>query len=120
MPSAAEAHPGLGILHVDAHADLRESYEGFRWSHASIMDNVLRELPGVERLVQIGIRDFASTLNIGGAEGVNLTITNGQGAFVSLPSGIAGLLSADATGTVGGGLIETIGQDGRFSYSVGW
>src|SRR5256885_5328326 len=37
---AIEAHarrfPGLGILHVDAHADLRHAYEGFTWSHASI------------------------------------------------------------------------------------
>lgn len=56
--AAAQRHPGLGILHVDAHADLRVAYEGFRWSHASIMDNVLRELSGVARLVQVGIRDF--------------------------------------------------------------
>src|SRR5262245_40882448 len=32
-------HPGLGILHIDAHADLRDGYEGFTWSHASIMNN---------------------------------------------------------------------------------
>lgn len=56
--AVAERHPGVGILHVDAHADLRVAYEGFRWSHASIMDNVLRSVPGVQRLVQIGIRDF--------------------------------------------------------------
>src|SRR5574341_2025196 len=43
----AERHPGLGVLHVDAHADLREAYEGFVWSHASIMFNVLRRIPGV-------------------------------------------------------------------------
>jgi agmatinase len=54
----AEKYPGLGILHFDAHADLRDAYEGFRWSHASIMYNVLRELPGVARIVQLGIRDF--------------------------------------------------------------
>jgi agmatinase len=53
----AERYPGLGILHVDAHADLRRAYEGFRWSHASIMDNVLRET-SVARIVQVGIRDF--------------------------------------------------------------
>jgi len=58
IAACAERHPGLGILHVDAHADLRVAYEGFRWSHASIMDNVLRDVPGVARLVQIGIRDF--------------------------------------------------------------
>jgi len=56
--AAAERHPGLGVLHVDAHADLRVAYEGFAWSHASIMDNVLRELDGVARLVQVGVRDL--------------------------------------------------------------
>jgi agmatinase len=58
IAAVAAVHPGLGILHVDAHADLRRAYEGFRYSHASIMDNVLREVPGVARLVQVGIRDF--------------------------------------------------------------
>lgn len=48
---------GIGVLQIDAHMDLREAYEGFRWSHASIMWNVLREIPAVTRLVQIGIRD---------------------------------------------------------------
>jgi agmatinase len=54
----AERWSGLGILHVDAHADLRRAYEGFERSHASIMDNVLRDVPGVARLVQVGVRDF--------------------------------------------------------------
>jgi len=53
----AERFPGLGILHVDAHADLRRAYEGFSHSHASIMENVMR-LEGVSRIVQVGIRDF--------------------------------------------------------------
>ena len=57
--AAAEANRGLGILHVDAHADLRDAYEGFRWSHASIMFNVARDIPGVERIVQAGIRDYS-------------------------------------------------------------
>ncbi len=53
----AERFPGLGVLHVDAHADLRRAYEGFTFSHASIMANVMR-LEGVARIVQVGIRDF--------------------------------------------------------------
>jgi agmatinase len=57
--AAAEAHPGMGILHLDAHADLRDAYEGFRWSHASIMFNVLRDLSSVARIVQVGIRDYS-------------------------------------------------------------
>lgn len=56
--AVAERHPGVGVLHVDAHADLRAAYEGFRWSHASIMYNVFRELPGVARIVQVGVRDY--------------------------------------------------------------
>jgi agmatinase len=58
IAAVAERHPGLGVLHVDAHADLREAYEGFRYSHASIMWNVLREAPGVSRIVQVAVRDY--------------------------------------------------------------
>jgi agmatinase len=54
--AAAERHPGLGILHVDAHADLREAYEGFRHSHASIFHNALDLDVGT--IVQVGIRDL--------------------------------------------------------------
>lgn len=54
----SEAHPAVGILHIDAHADLRHAYEGFEWSHASIMENVSRRLPSVAKIVQVGIRDF--------------------------------------------------------------
>ena len=55
--AVAERHPQLGILHIDAHCDLRERYEGFDFSHASVMFNVLRDLP-VGKLVQVGVRDF--------------------------------------------------------------
>lgn len=48
----------FGVLHVDAHADLRRAYEGFEHSHASIMENVTRRIPEVTKLVQIGVRDF--------------------------------------------------------------
>lgn len=54
----AERYPGLGILHLDAHADLRDAYEGFTWSHASIFHNVMTRLDTVGRLVQVGVRDL--------------------------------------------------------------
>jgi agmatinase len=54
----AERYPGLGILHLDAHADLREAYEGFTWSHASIFHNVMTRLDAVGKLVQVGVRDL--------------------------------------------------------------
>ena len=59
MKAAAEASGGLGVLHFDAHHDTREAYEGFIWSHASIFHNVLKDLKGVSKLVQLGIRDFS-------------------------------------------------------------
>ena len=57
MQALAENHE-FGILQIDAHCDLRDSYEGFTYSHASIMWNVLR-LPQVQKLVQVGIRDYS-------------------------------------------------------------
>lgn len=55
----AEEHEEFAILHIDAHADLRDAYEGFEWSHASIMRNVVTRLPQVTKLVQVGIRDLS-------------------------------------------------------------
>jgi len=53
----SERYDRFGILQIDAHADLRKAYEGFTYSHASIMYNALK-IPAVNRLVQVGIRDF--------------------------------------------------------------
>lgn len=58
IEAAAARHPGLGVLHIDAHADLRVAYEGFTWSHASILHNVVTRLDGVARVLQVGVRDF--------------------------------------------------------------
>lgn len=50
-----EKYPDLGILHFDAHADLRDDYLGEKLSHATVLRRVA-ELVGPERLVQLGIR----------------------------------------------------------------
>ena len=52
----SEKHEDFGILQIDAHADLRDSYEGFEFSHASIMHNALKS-EQVSKLVSVGIRD---------------------------------------------------------------
>lgn len=54
-----ERHASFGILHIDAHCDLREAYEGFEFSHASIMYNVLRDVPQATKIVQVAVRDFS-------------------------------------------------------------
>lgn len=56
MEALAQHHPQFGILQIDAHCDLRNAYEGFEFSHASIMFNALK-IPQVTKLVQVGIRD---------------------------------------------------------------
>ena len=58
IAAASQAFPGIGLLQIDAHLDLRLAYEGFTWSHASITRNVADRLPGVSRIIQVGIRDF--------------------------------------------------------------
>jgi agmatinase len=55
----AEKYGSFGILQIDAHCDLRKAYQGFVYSHASIMYNTLQEIPQVERLVQLGVRDYS-------------------------------------------------------------
>lgn len=57
--AVARKTPGLGVLHFDAHADLRDAYEGFERSHASIMFNVHADIPEVAKIVQVGVRDFS-------------------------------------------------------------
>ena len=58
MKALAEKHGDFGILQLDAHCDLRKSYEYFTYSHASIMYNALQEIPAIHKLVQVGVRDY--------------------------------------------------------------
>ncbi|MDY6939266.1 MAG: agmatinase family protein [Cyanobacteriota bacterium] len=57
MAALADRHGEYGILQIDAHADLRQAFEGFTDSHASIMYNAL-QLQAVTHLVQVGVRDL--------------------------------------------------------------
>jgi agmatinase len=86
---AAARHPGLGLLHFDAHADLRRAYEGFVWSHASVVGNALEQLDGVARIVQVGIRDLCDEEleRIGAAEGRVRTLFDRDWARARLAGG---------------------------------
>ena len=61
MKAIGEKHGDFGILQIDAHCDLRDTYEGFNYSHASIFYNALKEITQIERLVQVGIRDYSQS-----------------------------------------------------------
>jgi agmatinase len=62
MEALSEKYSEFGILQIDAHCDLRKAYEGFEFSHASIMYNALK-LKQVKKLVQVGIRDWCEEEN---------------------------------------------------------
>ncbi len=55
VEATAAAFPGLVVLHLDAHMDLRNDYEGLRLSHATVMRRVMEKV-GSDSLLQYGIR----------------------------------------------------------------
>jgi len=59
--SALKKFPNLSILQFDAHADLRDEYEGTIYNHASVMRQCLK-LNGLN-LVQIGVRNISTDTN---------------------------------------------------------
>jgi len=69
IKALSKRHSSFGILQIDAHMDLRIAYEGFMYSHASIMYNALK-LPQISKLVQVGIRDYCEE---------EIDVMNGEG-----------------------------------------
>lgn len=59
MLAVGEKFGSFGILQIDAHCDLRKAYEHFTYSHASVMYNALNEIPSLQKLVQVGVRDYS-------------------------------------------------------------
>lgn len=57
LKALAEEEGNFGILQIDAHCDLRAAYENFTYSHASIFYNALEQIPQIEQLTQVGVRD---------------------------------------------------------------
>ena len=55
LRAARSSYPRLTVLHIDAHADLYDDFEGDRYSHACPFARVMEERLA-DRLVQVGIR----------------------------------------------------------------
>ena len=58
IPPHSRKCPHLSVLQIDAHADLRDQYEGTRWSHACIMRRLVEQLIRPSELVQVGLRAY--------------------------------------------------------------
>jgi agmatinase len=56
VDAVAAKHPGVSVLQIDAHADLRDTYMGTRYSHACAMRRVLEHA----RCTQVGIRSLST------------------------------------------------------------
>lgn len=54
----SEQHRSLAILHIDAHLDYRIAYQGYEYSHASIMSQAMNSFSNIERIVHVASRDF--------------------------------------------------------------
>jgi agmatinase len=48
-------YPGLTVIQLDAHTDLRDTYEGAQFSHATVMRRLADDI-GLSRIAQYGIR----------------------------------------------------------------
>jgi agmatinase len=71
---AVTAHdPSVSILHVDAHADLRDTWEGSPWSHACVMARAAEHAAAVS----VGIRSYS--------EGELPEVQKRKGRFFTLP-----------------------------------
>jgi len=55
VAAVASQHPGLSVLQIDAHADLRDSFMGTPHNHACVMRRVLEDAP----TTQVGIRSLS-------------------------------------------------------------
>jgi agmatinase len=51
----AERHPDLSVLYIDAHADLRDGYQGTRWGHGSSARRIAEHCP----VTLVGVRTLA-------------------------------------------------------------
>jgi agmatinase len=62
LKTLSKKYKDFGVLHIDAHCDLRDAYLGLEYSHASIFFNALK-IKNISKLVQIGIRDYSHEEN---------------------------------------------------------
>ncbi len=79
VQAVAAGHPDLRVLILDAHLDLREEYQGSRWSHATVARRIL-ETVEAGRIIVLGARsgtreEFAAARALRAAQ-PNLKISN--------------------------------------------
>ena len=110
VKALSEIHSNFGILHIDAHADLRNSFEGFKYSHASIMHNIL-DIDQVTNLTQVAIRDVSK-------EEVELAESNDKIKFFSDQNIKEKLFNDESWDSVCSQIIESLPQKVYISFDI--
>jgi agmatinase len=111
IQALSEQHASFGILQIDAHMDLRRAYEGFTYSHASIMYNAL-QIPQVKKLVQVGIRDYC-------AEEIEVAQEQGQRVEVFFDAQLRNrLLEGDSWKTLCDEIVQTLPEKVYLSFDI--
>ena len=59
VKSYLKKYPDLSILYIDAHTDMREEWDGTKWSHACAARRCQEQ--GIEKIVWVGIRNTAKS-----------------------------------------------------------
>lgn len=111
MRALTKQYSSYSILHIDAHADLREAYEGFEFSHASIQYNSTK-MKEIERLVVVGIRDYSQQE----AD----RIKNSKGRMVSFPDRDIKrrLYSGDTWKKISEDIVKPLGKNVYISFDI--
>ena len=97
VAAAAARHPGLSVLAFDAQADLREEYQGSRYSHACAMRRALEYAPATI----VGVRSMT-------ADEAAFAREQGVGLF---PRGAEPIVDVD-------GIVESLGGDVYVSFDL--
>ena len=59
VKALSECYKGLGVLSIDAHADLYKESSPYLYSHTTVMRNIVEDAPNVARVVEVGVRDIS-------------------------------------------------------------
>ncbi|MCK9224252.1 MAG: agmatinase [Candidatus Muirbacterium halophilum] len=86
-----ELYKDFTVIHFDAHADVRESYGGTEFSHASVIKNVYRL--GIENIIQVGIRSMDSDEKIF-LDNSNIVTITGKDVYFKEKQSIEKMLSS--------------------------
>jgi agmatinase len=59
IKALSQIYDNYSILQFDAHLDLRDAYQGLKYSHASVIYNAIKNFKQIKKIINIGARDYS-------------------------------------------------------------